>query len=146
MGTRQTWVVILAGLLTFAASAAALGAAEEENGKSEAGATAEQLQQIEAVRPALVQVEYTVQFDKGESPRGNGYSERCPNCGQYHGSSLDEYIKEERPMKVPGYLIGANRVLTSDLQIHPRFIKAITVRLGDQTVTAKPESFARDTN
>ncbi len=81
---------------------------------------------LAAVEPSLVSVEYTLQYDKGEGPR-----DTSP-------------IKQERPLEVAGFLLTDKTVVTSDIIIHPRFIKSIEVRYGDKTVKATPISYVSD--
>jgi hypothetical protein len=92
---------------------------------------------VAANRDAMVVVEYTLQYDKGEAPRGSGFTERCPQCGQFHSEDIEDVVREERPLQRPGFLVDDRRVVTADLQIHPRFIKDIRVRkFGDAPAAA----------
>jgi serine protease Do len=82
-----------------------------------------------ANKAALVVVEYQLQYDKGDAPVGSGFAERCPFCGQYHSTGdLEDSIREERPLELPGVLVDGTHVVTNDLQLHPRFIKSLKVR------------------
>ncbi len=107
-------------------------------GAEEAVTPSEQSAVVDAVSGSLVRVEYTLQFDKGEAPTGGG---PCPNCGGYHDGGSDVYIDQERPLETAGFLVSPKRVVAPDNIIHPRFIKRIDVRFGDQLVEARP--FAR---
>jgi serine protease Do len=100
--------------------------------------------QVRAVAGGLVRVEYELQYDQADEPSGGLGGERCPSCGQYHGESLRTYLEEERPVAAAGYLVAPDRVVTADPQLHPRFIKSITVRFGDQATTATVASYGRD--
>jgi hypothetical protein len=93
--------------------------------------------------PSLVRVQYELQSDKGDQPQGGGLREKCPNCGRYHVDRAAEFIEEERPLEMAGFVIGPTNILTAEVQIHPRFIKSITVRFQDQAVAAQPAAFAR---
>ncbi len=98
---------------------------------------------LDKLAPSLVQVEYYLQFDKGQPPAALGWQERCPNCGQFHGDSRgEELVNEQRPLEVGGFVLAANRVLIPDPMIHPRFIKDILIRLNNQTVSARPVFYA----
>lgn len=97
----------------------------------------------DALTSSLVRVEYTLQYDKGEAPRGSGLGYRCPNCGRYHSEGAEEYVREERPLEVAGFLLSPTMVVSPDLVMHPRFIKSITVRFGSQKVKATPVSYAK---
>lgn len=98
---------------------------------------------IDRLAPSLVRVEYTLQYDKSDAPRGAGVSQRCPTCGRYHvGDELATYLREERPLEAPGFLIAPTRVVTTDVMIHPRFIRSIAVRQGEKVVSARVSAFA----
>jgi serine protease Do len=99
---------------------------------------------VKAVAPGLVRVEYHLQYDKADEPEGGLGSARCPNCGNFHGQSLREFLEQERPVDVPGFLVADDQVVTADPLLHPRFIKAITVRFRDQVVTAQLGGYARE--
>lgn len=106
----------------------------------------------EGLAPSLVRVEYTLQYDKGESPGSDLYSawrRYAGGWGAYDGSSArggdwDQYITEERPAEFAGYLIGPTKVITADPALHPRFIKEIGVRFGDKVVKATPSAYAKE--
>jgi len=94
----------------------------------------------ESVAKSLVVVEYELQYDKSDVPTGGLGAERCPNCGQFHGNDLRQYLEEDRPVEAAGFLIAPDRAATKDPDLHPRFIKAISVRYGGQSVLAQIES------
>lgn len=100
----------------------------------------------EALAPSLVRVEYTMQFDKGEPPEAAGWAQRCPTCGQYHGAQAASLVSEERPLELPGFVLSPTSVICPDVVIHPRFVKGIAVRFGDQLVPAHPAASARSQN
>ncbi|MFW6286917.1 MAG: hypothetical protein ACOC29_03150, partial [Candidatus Sumerlaeota bacterium] len=104
----------------------------------------DQAQLIRDLRTSFVAVEYTLQKDDGDEPQASGMGSRCPNCGGWHGSSVNTAFNEERPAELEGYLIAPTRVILTDPVIHPRFIKKLEVRFGDQAVAAKPVAWARD--
>lgn len=108
-------------------------------GADEAGlpAIAKQRALLEAVSPALVQVEYTLQFDAGEEPAAAGWMQRCPNCGGFHQSEVDgELVRQRRPYETAGIALSPTQVLVQDGQIHPRFVKRIAVRAGEALIDA----------
>ncbi len=80
----------------------------------------------DAVKPSLVKVEITLQFDKGEAPPGYFV------------------IGEERPMTVAGCLVSAAQVVCEDPFLQPRFVKSVAVRFGDEVIDAQPAAFGRD--
>ncbi|MDY7109062.1 MAG: PDZ domain-containing protein [Planctomycetota bacterium] len=97
---------------------------------------------------SFVRVEYTLRYDKGESPESMGYPSPYQYRrfmsfpGQYSWESLDEVIREERPLERGGWLVAADLVATEDPMIHPRFVSAIVVRAGEHVVDAVPEGYA----
>ncbi len=90
---------------------------------------------LKNVRPSLVKVQYFVKYDKGVAPQTKGYL--CGNCNRIHSSYASDNIKDDRPVESPGYLIGDNKVISADMLIHPRFIKEIKIKHGNEVVTAK---------
>jgi hypothetical protein len=98
---------------------------------------------MESLRPALVKVQYTLQYDKGQPPVGAGWSKRCPNCGQYHAGDTSGVVSDERPFETPGFLIADRRVVAPDILIHPRFVKSINVRFGDASSSARVGAYGR---
>lgn len=102
---------------------------------------------VEKLKAALVRVEYTLTFDKVDPPQVQGLVKRCPHCGQYHSFAAGpELVEEERPLEVPGYLVGPRQVLVADVIVHPRFVKRIDVRFGSSRAEAKPARYAKDRN
>ena len=103
-------------------------------GDKEEDPKAKQLAIAKAVAPALVRVEYSLKYDKGESPE----------CGGYHGFSEEGLLREERPLEAAGFLLSPSLVITGDLMIHPRFVESVAVRYGDKVVQAKLHGVAKD--
>lgn len=133
---------VLAPATLTAAMAAAPAAADDE-----APLPSELVKIAERLAPSVVRVEYTLQYDKGESPGSEGYYGRGADAWVGRaGESWEEAIQEERPAERAGYLIAADRVLTVDPMLHPRFVKDIAVRFGDQVVKAAPVAYARSQN
>ncbi len=99
----------------------------------------------EGLSGGLVHVEYTLQYDKGESPQGfDPWSYWRQFVADPEGAtpqSFDQLIREERPAERGGFLLSPTRVLARDPLIHPRFIKKIEVRLGDELVPAVAASW-----
>ena len=106
----------------------------------------------EAVRPAMVRVSYFLKYDQGDEPVIAGY--RCPNCNNFHGTNAGEYVKDNRPLEVPGYLISPDEVISPDLLVQARFISRIVIAgeggevnaaivayvMNQQAVILKPET------
>jgi hypothetical protein len=107
---------------------------------------------VEAVRPAMVRVSYFLKYDQGDEPVIAGY--RCPNCNNFHGTNAGEYVKDNRPLEVPGYLISPDEVISPDLLVQDRFISRIVIAgeggevnaaivayvMNQQAVILKPEA------
>jgi hypothetical protein len=90
---------------------------------------------VEAVAQSTVHVEYYLKYDRGEEPVIAGY--RCANCNRFHGTNAGEYVKENRPFEVPGYLISDTELVSPDILIQPRFIDKIKVTCGKSESSAK---------
>ena len=105
----------------------------------------EKLDLIRSVSDSQVKVEYHLKTDKGETPSIEGAARLCPGCGQYHPVDIGEgVIEEERPVEVPGFMIGTNLVQVVDVMVHPRFLEKIQVRFKDSVVDAKVKSYIKD--
>ncbi|MFN7139102.1 MAG: PDZ domain-containing protein [Limisphaerales bacterium] len=105
-----------------------------------------QVKLANALQASLVQVEYTLQHDKGELPNKSGWGERCAGCGQFHGNGIEDLVKKEQPLSSGGFVISAKQVVSQDIQTHPRFIKSIRVRQGETLVPAKIAAYATEHN
>jgi len=90
-----------------------------------------------ALKPSLARVEYTLQFDKGEAPQMSGWEGAGMRYGGYRRGSWPSVITEERPLEVAAFVLSPTRVVTPDPMLHPRFVKAMAVRFGDQVVQAR---------
>ena len=95
----------------------------------------EYLAAAKAVAPSVVFVEYELKFDKGEARGEEGWS--------YDAERL---IAQERPMELDGFLLEPTIVLTPDPMLHPRFIKSIRVRHGEERVGAEVAGYIIDYN
>ncbi|MBL9118741.1 MAG: hypothetical protein JNL80_02360 [Phycisphaerae bacterium] len=84
----------------------------------------------ELVAPSFVIVEMTLKQDRGESPNGrNG------------GTMFEQYIGDERPLELPGFLLDASTVVARDPEVPSRFVKSIRVRQGAAAVDATPKAW-----
>lgn len=109
----------------------ALGCAGGVSGAEDEG-TPDLRGAADAVAPSLVVVEYTLQVDRGDVPSSNAYED-----------PEDELIRQERPLERPGLLLSDSEVITPDIQIHPRFIRAVHVRAGEARIPARVSATAR---
>lgn len=92
---------------------------------------------IKGVSPSLVQVHFWLQTDQGQEPYGSGWATRCPNCGNYHLDDTAKAVPEERPVRIAGFLVAPDLVITTDMTLNPRFLKSIAVQAGGESVGAK---------
>ena len=95
----------------------------------------------EKLRSSLVVVEYTLKYDKSEAPYGSGRGSLQFRRGRY-----GELVKQERPLEIDGLLLSGTEVISSDLTIHPRFIKSINVRVGEELIPASPARYSMNQN
>jgi serine protease Do len=125
--TRRVLTVALMLLLAvgpaWAQDAGAKTSATTETGEAEKSATECSRELIAGAMPSLARVEVWLKVDKGEDPP--------------HSST----ITEERPYEASALVLAPDKVLTQDMAFHPRFVKRITVRYGDQVVDAKPWAY-----
>ncbi len=121
----RTTIVALLGLCLLSGLSAepapptstTTSAPEDSAGKADA----ECLKLIGKLAPGIVRVEYTLQYDKGEPPRGREA----------------QYIQEDRPLEMAGLLIATDKVVSYDAAIHPRFVKSVAVRADKKLVPAR---------
>ncbi|MFB3891294.1 MAG: PDZ domain-containing protein [Phycisphaerae bacterium] len=113
------WAAIAAIML----SAAMAAAADEASSRP---AAADYAAVAKAVAPSLARVEITLQYDKGEAPGD---------------ASL---VMEERPLETAGFVLSPTKIVYRDTLIHPRFIKGIAVRFGQQVVEARVSAYANE--
>ena len=96
----------------------------------------------ERLSGSLVRVEFTLQYDKGESPETfdpmSMWRQYVEDPEGVAWESFGQLIREERPAERGGFLISPTEVIVRDPLIHPRFIKKIEVRFGDQLFSAEP--------
>jgi hypothetical protein len=84
------------------------------------------------LKASLVVVEYHLRIDAGSALQRGAVSR--PE------QLLD--LADERPLRVPGFVIGERTVVTRDLELDPRFIERIDVRRDGRIVPARRESVA----
>lgn len=100
----------------------------------------------ETLKPSAAVVEYSFQYDKADSPGGDWGGSRFSGEDRAPSGNWEQFIRDERPAERPAYIIAADKVVVADIKVHPRFIKSINVRFGDQVVSAKPAGFAVEHN
>ncbi len=92
----------------------------------------------EKLTPSLVRVEYVLQYDKGEAPPTSYSAVRGADPGRdQEAGNWEQLIKDERPASFAGYAISPTRVIASDPLLHPRFIKSISIHVGDRAIPAR---------
>jgi len=97
---------------------------------------------IAAVSPGLMQVEFTLQFDRGDAP--HGILDQDPRSTGPRSNSLADLVAEERPLETTGFLVAPTTVVAMDPCVHPRFIKTIVVRQGSHRSTARVTAYGVD--
>ncbi len=122
---RTARVLFAAGMCALAAGSMTAcestgGAKAGAHGDSHSGAAGKMAARLEAIRPALVRVEYTFKHDKGDSPMSS-----------LTGRQFGESISLERPHEEAGFLVSPTTVVSTDLMVHPRFVESIRVRFGE---------------
>ena len=98
-----------------------------------------------ALAPSVVRVQFTLKYDKGEEPQASGWW-RSVTGRMRMANTPGEAVRDERPFELTGFVISPTQVVTADPMIHPRFVKSIAVRAGDETVKARPAAYGADHN
>jgi hypothetical protein len=131
----------LVRLMALAATLGILGGCEALQMTQKKGPAVNEREAIaQAIAPSLVRVEYTLQYDKGEPPPATIF------YGAYLSIPVASFVTQERPMELPGFVLSPTLVVCPDPIIHPRFIKSIAVRYGDQLVGADPSAYSKTQN
>ncbi len=138
----RLFAVVVMAFLVAVDCGMAEGKAGSSNGKQLAQVAAERMDIANSLRPSMVVVEYWLKYDGGELPfLYVGLSENF----SFHDLSMDtlsDLVSEERPLEVPGFVVGKRLILSEDTGLHPRFIHRIRVRFGEESTAAKPVGFA----
>ncbi len=122
---RKCKKIVLAALVALTTvSTTVIGA--PENTKSPTKVT---LDLLPKVKKSLVKVQYYLQMHKDQAPEGVQYW--CGNCNSFHHQSAEKEIANNTPMEIPGYMLSSGKIISSDMKIHPRFIKEIKVKSSD---------------
>jgi len=136
----KQWLNLLApALLLTGGTFSALAA---ENAKAETLLADDELAAINRTLTArlsksLVMVNYYFKADDSGQTPDTHFRYKCPNCNNYHDDGGNDLIANEQPMRVPGYLITPNEIISSDLQVNPEWIKKIEVEYLDQKAQAE---------
>ncbi len=138
---------ILASLLAFVALISFVPPAQA---RDDEGGTKELASIATRLKDSFVIVEWTLQYDKGQSPGGNWSAWRMGRArpdsvaSDRDTDTWEELVSEERPAEKSGILLSPTIVLTDDILLNPRFIKNVAVRIGDRTIPAKVCAIAGD--
>ena len=81
-----------------------------------------------------------VHFNEPEDEDDDGFSlpYMCPNCNSIHRRGVSEYVKEERPMDMAGYVVAPDRVMVQDLMIKSNLVASVEVEFAGRRYAAKP--------
>lgn len=81
-----------------------------------------------------------VRFNAPEDEDDDGFSlpYMCPNCNSMHRRGVSEYVKEERPMDLAGYVVAPDRVMVQDLMIKSNLVASVEVEFAGRRYAAKP--------
>jgi hypothetical protein len=96
----------------------------------------------DAVQPGLVRVEVRLRPDRGEEPSLMVGRRWCSGCGRFHGDAASQLLAQERPLEIPGFLIGPDLVLAHDPMVPARFIESISVVGSGDRVAASLDGAA----
>ncbi len=91
----------------------------------------------EKLGKSLVNVNYYFTLDKNYKVPEYSVKYLCPNCNNYHHQSIDSLIEDERPMRVPGYMVSEDEIISSDINVIPEWFKTIEVEFNGKKATAE---------
>lgn len=120
--------------ITAAAGPATEVSGEDLEDASRAEKLAKSISAVDSLNKSFATIEITVKYDKGEEPYPRGYIPRI-------SGSLEDYVKEERPVEIAAYVLSENMFIAPNLNANERFVEKIEVRYGDQIVAAEPQRY-----
>ena len=91
-------------------------------------------------RHAASSVTVLVRFNALEYEDSEGFRipYLCPNCNNIHHHSVSEYVKEDRPLDMPGYVVAPNRVMVQDMSIRSNVVASVEVVFAGRRYRAEP--------
>ena len=76
---------------------------------------------------SAVAVEVRFKTPDGEESVGFNIPYLCPNCSRTHYNSLSDYVKEDKPLVMAGYVVGPDRVMVQDISVRSNFVDSVEV-------------------
>lgn len=150
------WIVVAAAgtVLGLQDASRAIAVSPSTSTQSSTPAPFELASMIGKLKGSMVRVEVKPKFDGGEAPSDSLTSPAGGGCvskvmadsasASFITDGWEQVMREERPATAGGFLIAPDRVFTAELALHPRFVDSITVRLGDDVVSAKVDGYLAD--
>lgn len=76
---------------------------------------------------SFVAVEYYFKRDEKNEVDNIWFSYFCPHCGRDHLEYLINTLYQQRPLRLSGYAIAEDELITSDLNIRPEWLREIKI-------------------
>ena len=121
MHTKPTLLLLVVTLCGFFALTA--GAQEQ----SAAEMVRHNNAMLEKYARSIVEVEYFFKIEKQSELPSFQVRYLCPNCKIYHYRTVDSLISHRQSQGVPGFVVGADRVLSVDMHLRPDWLERIEV-------------------
>ncbi|NMA21498.1 MAG: PDZ domain-containing protein [Lentisphaerae bacterium] len=92
---------------------------------------------LEKYAHSIVEVEYFFNIEKQSEVPGLQVRYLCPHCKNYHYEGLESLISRRRSQGVPGFVVGADRILSVDMHLRLDWLERIEVICDGQRLPAK---------
>jgi len=83
-------------------------------------------------------VEVRFKAPEGDESTGFNIPYLCPNCNRTHYNDLSDYVGNDKPLVMAGYVVGSDRVMVQDLAVRSNFVDSVVIEFGGRRYKAAP--------
>ena len=87
---------------------------------------------------SAVAVEVRFKAPEGDESTGFNIPYMCPNCNRTHYNSLSDYVGDDKPLVMAGYVVGPDRVMVQDLTVRSNFVDSVVIEFDGRRYKAAP--------
>ena len=87
---------------------------------------------------SAVAVEVRFKAPEGDESTGFNIPYLCPNCNRTHYNDLSDYVGNDKPLVMAGYVVGPDRVMVQDLAVRSNFVDSVMIEFDGHRYKAAP--------
>jgi len=87
---------------------------------------------------SAVAVEVRFKAPEGDESTGFNIPYMCPNCNRTHYNDLSDYVGNDKPLVMAGYVVGPDRVMVQDLAVRSNFVDSVMIEFDGHRYKAAP--------